>query len=205
MRSLIDVLVHGGINQAHRMFWSREKGMKRGRAWQKRGFSMTFQGVARFAAITIFLILFVSVQAQPKTIVDDQTENDRSEVLKAVRAFFNALEAGNNTQFMSIVTPDFYSFEGGTRISGGEILSFIKAQRTAGRSYGWNVSKADVHVIGDTASVAYVNQGSITDSSGTTDQKWLESAFLERQGAGWKIAFLHSTRVPKPTQNATEN
>jgi ketosteroid isomerase-like protein len=158
---------------------------------------MTFQIATRFAAITIVLILFVRGEAQPKTIVDDRTENDRSEVVEAVRAFFGALEAGNKAQFMSVVTPDFYSFEGGTRFSGQEIFSFIRAQHSAGRSYRWNVTEADVHVIGNNAWIAYLNKGSITDSSGTIDQKWLESAFLEKQPDGWKIVFLHSTRVPK--------
>jgi ketosteroid isomerase-like protein len=158
---------------------------------------MTFQIVTRFAAITILLILFVWAEAQPKTIVDNRTADDRSEVVEAVRVFFNALEAGNNIQFMSVVTPDFYSFEGGTRFSGQEIFSFIRAQHAAGRSYRWNVTEADVHVIGNNAWIAYQNKGSITDSSGTIDQKWLESAFLEKQADGWKIAFLHSTRVPK--------
>jgi ketosteroid isomerase-like protein len=163
----------------------------------EKSISMTFQIVTRFAAITIVLILFVWAEAQPKTIVDNRTANDRSEVVEAVRAFFTALEAANEAQLMSVVTPDFYSFEGGARFSGQEILSFIKAQRAAGRSYRWNVSEADVRVTGNDAWIAYINEGSITDSSGTTNQKWLESAFLEKQGDGSKIAFLHSTRVPK--------
>jgi hypothetical protein len=44
------------------------------------------------------------------------------------------------------------------------------------------------------------HKGSITDSSGTVDQQWLESAFLQKQGGAWKIVFMHSTRVPKPVQ-----
>jgi ketosteroid isomerase-like protein len=158
---------------------------------------MAFRIVTRFAAITIVLMLLVWSEAQPKTIVDNHAENDRSEVVDALRAFFNALDAGNNTQFMSIVTPHFYSFEGGTRFSGQEIFSFIRAQLAAGRSYRWSVTEADVHVQGNNAWIAYLNKGSITDSSGTIDQKWLESAFLEKQADGWKIVFLHSTRVPK--------
>jgi len=54
----------------------------------------------------------------------------------------------------------------------------------------------DVHISGNTAWIAYVNQGSITDASGTVSQKWLESAFLQKQGGIWKIVFMHSTRVP---------
>src|SRR5260370_27373990 len=60
----------------------------------------------------------------------------------------------------------------------------------------WNVTEPDVHISGNTAWIAYVNQGSITDASGTVSQKWLESAFLQKQGGIWKIVFMHSTRVP---------
>jgi Calcium/calmodulin dependent protein kinase II association domain len=65
------------------------------------------------------------------------------------------------------------------------------------------VTEPDVHISGNTAWIAYVNIGSIADGSGTMDQKWLESAFLERQGGRWKIVFLHSTRVPVASQRST--
>jgi hypothetical protein len=64
------------------------------------------------------------------------------------------------------------------------------------RSYAWNVTEPDIHVSGNTAWIAYVNKGSITDSSGTTTQNWLESAFLQKNACIWKIVFMHSTRVP---------
>jgi len=71
-------------------------------------------------------------------------------------------------------------------------MAFIKSQHAAGK----NVTEPDVHISGNTAWIAYVNKGSITDASGTTNQKWLESAFLEKQAGNWKIIFMHSTRVP---------
>ncbi len=74
-------------------------------------------------------------------------------------------------------------------------MAFIKAQHAAGKRYEWNVTEPDVHISGNTAWIAYVNKGSITDSSGTMNQKWLESAFLQKQAGSWKIVFMHSTRV----------
>jgi ketosteroid isomerase-like protein len=79
-------------------------------------------------------------------------------------------------------------------------MTFIKTQHAAGKRYEWNVTEPDVHISGNTAWIAYVNNGSITDAAGTQNQKWLESAFLEKQAGIWKIAFLHSTRVPIPSQ-----
>jgi hypothetical protein len=49
-------------------------------------------------------------------------------------------------------------------------------------SYEWNVTEPDVHISGDTAWIAYVNKGSITDASGTAKQNWLESAFPRKTG-----------------------
>ena len=79
-------------------------------------------------------------------------------------------------------------------------MALIKAQHEAGKRYVWNVTEPDVHIMGKTAWIAYVNQGSITDASGTKKQIWLESAFLQRQGGAWKIVFMHSTRVPMAAQ-----
>jgi ketosteroid isomerase-like protein len=61
-----------------------------------------------------------------------------------------------------------------------------------------HVTEPDVHICGNTAWIAYVNKGSITSGSTTTDQQWLESAFLTKQTGDWKIVFMHSTRVPPP-------
>jgi hypothetical protein len=44
-------------------------------------------------------------------------------------------------------------------------------------------------------SFTFSMKGRITDASGTTNQKWLESAFLEKQAGSRKIIFMHSTRV----------
>jgi ketosteroid isomerase-like protein len=58
------------------------------------------------------------------------------------------------------------------------------------------VTEPDVHISGDIAWIAYINQGCITDASDSVNQQWLESAFFEKQAGSWKIVFMHSTRVP---------
>ena len=81
----------------------------------------------------------------------------------------------------TVIAPDFYICDGGARFDGDGIMTLIKAQHAAGKRFEWNVTEPDVHISGNTAWIAYVNKGSITDASGTTNQKWLESAFLEKQ------------------------
>ncbi|MEA2260330.1 MAG: hypothetical protein QOJ51_3155, partial [Acidobacteriaceae bacterium] len=87
------------------------------------------------------------------------------------------------------IAPDFYIYDGGTRFNGDGIITLIKAQHAAGKRFEWNVTEPDDNISGNTAWIAYVTKGSVTDASGTTSQKWLESAFLEKQAGVWKIVY----------------
>ena len=129
-------------------------------------------------------------------------ETQEQEVINTVSTVFAAAAADDTAKFDSVVAPGFYIFDGGIRFNGDTIMAFIKAQHTAGKRYDWNVTEPDVHISGETAWIAYVNKGSISDASGTTQLKWLESAFLQKQTGNWKIVFMHSTRVP---QKQSEN
>jgi hypothetical protein len=48
-------------------------------------------------------------------------------------------------------------------------MALTKAQHAARKRYEWNVTEPDVHISSNTAWIAYVNKGSITDASGTMD------------------------------------
>src|ERR1700704_2969348 len=89
--------------------------------------------------------------------------------------------ADDVAKFDSVIAPEFYIYDGGVRFNGDAVMAVIKALHAAGKRYEWNVTEPDVHISGDTAWIAYVNEGSITDASGTVKQKWLESAFLQKQ------------------------
>lgn len=129
-------------------------------------------------------------------------ETQEQEVINTVSTIFAAAITDDTAKFDSVIAPNFYIFDGGARFNGDTIMAFIKAQHAAGKHYEWSVTEPDVHINGDTAWIAYVNKGSITDASGTTKQNWLESAFLEKEAGNWKIVFMHSTRVaPKPQEN----
>jgi ketosteroid isomerase-like protein len=149
-------------------------------------------------AVTFALIFspnVSTVRAQQNSLTSDQKQ-----VVDTVSTIFTAARADDVAKFDSVIAPGFYIFDGGARFNGDTIMALIKAQHAAGKRYEWNVTEPDVHINGNTAWIAYVNQGSISDASGTVNQNWLESAFLEKQAGGWKIVFMHSTRVPPPTQ-----
>jgi ketosteroid isomerase-like protein len=136
--------------------------------------------------LTIMTLLTANINA----------ETQEQEVINTVSTIFAAAATDDTAKFDSVIAPGFYIFDGGLRFNGEAIMALIKAQHTAGKHYEWNVTEPDVHISGDTAWIAYVNKGSITDASGTTPLKWLESAFLQKQAGSWKIVFVHSTRVP---------
>jgi ketosteroid isomerase-like protein len=143
----------------------------------------------------IFSPLVSTARAQQKSLTSDQKQ-----VVDTVSAIFTAARADDVAKFDSVIASDFYMFDGGARFNGDSIMALIKAQHAAGKRYEWNVTESDVHISGNIAWIAYVNKGSITDASGTVNQNWLESAFLEKQAGTWKIVFMHSTRVPVATQ-----
>ena len=149
-------------------------------------------------ALTFALIFSPNVtiaRAQQKS-----TTSDQKQVVDAVSTIFTAARADDVAKFDSVIAPGFYIFDGGARFNGDTIMAFIKAQHAAGKRYQWNVTEPEVHINGNAAWIAYVNKGSISDASGTVNQNWLESAFLEKQAGIWKIVFMHSTRVPIATQ-----
>jgi len=149
-------------------------------------------------AVTFALIFSPNVstaRAQQKSPASEEKQ-----VVDTVNTIFTAARADDVAKFESVIASDFYIFDGGARFNGDSIMAFIKAQHAAGKRYEWNVTDPDVHISGNTAWIAYVNKGSTTDASGTLNQNWLESAFLEKQAGTWKIAFMHSTRVPMATQ-----
>jgi hypothetical protein len=149
-------------------------------------------------AVTFALIFSPNVS----TVTAQQTSltSDQKQVVDTVSTIFTAARADDVAKFDSVIAPGFYIFDVGARFNGDTIMALIKAQHAAGKRYEWNVTEPDVHINGNTAWIAYVNKGSISDASGTVNQNWLESAFLEKQAGTWKIVFMHSTRVPPPTQ-----
>jgi hypothetical protein len=145
-------------------------------------------------ATVLALLLFVDVGSSSGQ--DRALSADQAQVVDAVKGIFAAAAVDDLARFHAEVAPGFYIYDTGVRFDGDAIMALIKAEHAKGRRYEWNVTEPDVHVMGDSAWIAYVNKGSMTDDSVTKAQSWLESAFLERRGEVWKIVFMHSTRVP---------
>jgi Domain of unknown function (DUF4440) len=159
---------------------------------------MSSQLQTGFIAVTLVLALSanpITARAQQKLLTADQAR-----IVDTVSTIFSAALTDDVAKFDSVVAPGFYIYDVGARFNGDSIMALIKAQHAAGKRYEWKVTEPDVHISGKTAWIAYVNKGSIRDASGTVNQTWLESAFLEKQAGTWKIVFMHSTRVPVATE-----
>jgi len=149
----------------------------------------------RVAPATIALALMFSASISAAQAKHKLTA-EQTQIVDTVSTIFTAARADDVAKFDSVIASGFYIFDGGARFNGDSILRLIKTQHLSGKRYEWNVTEPDVHINGNTAWIAYINKGSVTDATGTTNQKWLESAFLEKQAGVWKIVFMHSTRVP---------
>jgi ketosteroid isomerase-like protein len=150
-----------------------------------------------FAAVFAFVSFALIPTAKAQ---NDSSMSDQKQIVRAVNTVFAAVRADDSQELDSVVTPDFYIFDGGVRFNADSLMTLMKAQHAAGKRYEWNVTEPDVHVSGNTAWIAYINKGSIGDAAGSVNQRWLESAFLEKQAGTWKIVFMHSTRVPMASQ-----
>lgn len=175
------------------------------------------------AAVALAFIAFPAANyaaAQPKTGSAEQTANQAApnqaaasqttaeqpsaepeKVAEVVKTIFAAAQKDDLALFDSVISPDFYMYDGGVRYNGDAIMAVIKSLHGAGKQYRWDVTDPDVHIFGNTAWIAYVNKGSVTDASGTTNLEWLESAVLRKDTGAWKLVFFHSTRVPEKQEN----
>jgi len=150
-------------------------------------------------ALATVALLF-STNARTARVQQKPLPAEQRQIADTVSTVFAAARTDDVAKFDSVIASDFYIFDGGARFNGDAIMTVIKAQHAAGKRYEWNVTEPDVHISGDTAWIAYVNKGSISDGSGTVNQNWLESAFLEKQAGTRKIVFMHSTCIPMATQ-----
>ncbi len=145
-------------------------------------------------AIAAFALMTFTAKGS-SALPQQPLSGEQQKVVAVMSTFFAAAHDDDLVKFHSIVAPDFYIYDNGVRFNGDSVMALIKSAHEAGKRYEWHVTEPDVHIDGRNAWIAYVNRGTITSGSVTTDQQWLESAILRKQSGKWKIVFVHSTRV----------
>jgi ketosteroid isomerase-like protein len=151
-------------------------------------------------ALTVTFAIIFSSNVSTARAPQKSLTSEQKQVVDTVNTVFSAASTEDIAKLDSVIAPDFYIFANGMRFNGDALMAAIKALHAAGKRNDEHVTEPDIHITGNTAWIAYVNKGSITDASGTVKQNWLESAFLEKQAGTWKILFMHSTRVPMAAQ-----
>ena len=154
---------------------------------------MAFAISVRTASLAWF---FLAIMCLACPVLASQAPTDQERVVQAVRLMYVGATNDDLTQFRAVTSPDFYAFDGGKRMTGDELMGFVKNAHAAGKIYVWQVTEPHVFVDGATAWITYVNRGSLQDSGGKKSLSWLESAVLHKSNDTWRIQFFHSTRVP---------
>jgi hypothetical protein len=127
------------------------------------------------------------------------SSGEQQAIVDVVSTLFAAAHDDDLAKFNSVIAPGFYMVDNGARFDGDAIMTLMRNLHSAGKRFEWHVTEPDVHIEGGMAWIAYVNRGSITTGSVTSDQQWLESAILRKQSARWKIVFISSARAsPAP-------
>jgi len=140
----------------------------------------------------ILAIVFCFMSSAPAS----PPPSDEETVVQALRQMYVALTNEDTALLRAVTTSDFYSFDGGKRLTGDELMALIKSLHSTGKTYVWTVPETTVRVEGKVAWITYVNRGSVQDAAGKKDVSWLESAVLLKEAGTWRIQFFHSTRVP---------
>src|SRR5258708_16996006 len=93
----------------------------------------------RIELVTIGFALMCSVndsaRAQQKLLTPEQRH-----IVDTVSSLFTAFQTDDTSKFGSVIAPDFYIFDGGTRLNGETIMALMKTQHAAGKRYEWNVT-----------------------------------------------------------------
>jgi ketosteroid isomerase-like protein len=121
---------------------------------------------------------------------------DAQDMIATTERVFAALGDNDQTRLNELLCEDFHAFENGVQVTGRELLDLMSRYHAEGRRYRWSVNSPQVESQGNLGILVYVNSGSITES-GSSDpipMSWLETVLLRRRPAGWRVAFLHSTR-----------
>jgi hypothetical protein len=161
--------------------------------WRRRLFGTT---VWRATMLVTFYLAEVCMPLPlaAQTGPDVSTPGQKA-VLHTIVDAFKAAEADDAHGFSSRVIPGFYMFDAGKRYDAAGLMERLKMLHDSGTQIVWRVTSPDIHIAGTTAWIAYENDGTVTTAEGTTERKWLESAFLVKTAGSWKICFWHSTRV----------
>ena len=120
-------------------------------------------------------------------------------LVATIERAFAAIGEDDQTARKEVFCKDFHAFENGISMSGSQLFELMSRYHSQGRRYQWSVNEPQIEVQGGLGVVVYVNRGFISETQGSNPiaMSWLETVVLRRQESRWRLAFLHSTRIPQ--------
>lgn len=117
------------------------------------------------------------------------------EIDQTINDFFDALRKDDEASFKRLTTETFYSFDGGKRFDGTELVDVVRDAHAQGVQINWSIGPIDTKLSCDAAWSAWENVGSAGIPPDLRPVRWLESAVIVRENGSWKIDFFHSHRA----------
>lgn len=118
---------------------------------------------------------------------------------EAITFFFDGLSEVDEGKMRQYLTADFLLLEDGVVWNADSLANAISSLKGADfkRTNTFRYIREDVKK--QSAILAYYNRADIVFNGKPFIIEWLESAELVKQGKGWKIRLMHSTKIdPKP-------
>lgn len=126
---------------------------------------------------------------------------DDSAAIRAIiaEAYHAAFVAQDPVKYRALLTHDYLLLEHGELLDiAGDLALIPKPEVELRRTDRFEFHQ--VRVAGDTAWAAYTLRSDISDKrNGPRHRDYLESAVLRRVDGHWRIALLHSTKLPPRT------
>jgi hypothetical protein len=119
----------------------------------------------------------------------------QTDAIVSVQAdMFSALENEDKAGWEGLTVRDFVAFESGHRYGRTDFFELARAAHAAGRHFEWSITNPRVEVSCTLATLAYVNQGSVTQGSSRSAASWLETATFRYAAGQWRAVFVESMR-----------
>ena len=150
-----------------------------------------------FAFFTILSMLGCTVSSTKNSQMAEQ------QVIQTMERFFEILDVDNYKRGLlsEVVTEDFKIFEAGEVMDierFHDFVTHVDPNIAPLSETSWTLSEFDISLDADSAHVSYLNKGIFKHGAEmTATLKWMESAYLVKQPAGYKIRFLNSNVISR--------
>jgi hypothetical protein len=120
---------------------------------------------------------------------------EQAAVNQTLLKLFDGIATMNLQKIRQYVSSDFLVLEDGTIGNMDTLTTKISQLKGAGATRTNHLEFVQTSVRGNTAWVAYHNTAEMAVNRKKLTMRWLESAFLVKEGDIWKVRLLHSTSV----------